>query len=59
MVDRLQAFLYVLMRDELSTGHVFRIVEEVHNITDDHVDYSNAHLAEMARGYADKIRKQQ
>ena len=56
MVDRLQAFLYLLMRDELSTGRVFRIVEEVREIPNEHVDYSNTQLAEMAKGYADKIR---
>jgi len=51
---RLQAFLYLLMRDELPTGKVAAIVEELRMPVTSH-DFSGNPLAEYALSLAKQI----
>ena len=58
--ERLVVFLYVLMRDELPTGTVCRIIQEFScpkNASDDEYEFTNPHLEALARDYADRIRE--
>lgn len=56
--ERLVAFLYSLMRDELPTGTVCRVIQE---FTEDFkptgFEFTNPHLEALARDYADRIRE--
>ena len=55
-VDRLTCFLYLLMRDELSTGKVARVHFETLRGTDKgKPEYSNEYLELYARGLAEKL----
>lgn len=59
--ERLQAFLYILMRDHLPTGAISETIETV--IDNDYAhplnefDFSNPHLAALAEDYAQRIRE--
>lgn len=56
--ERLVAFLYLLMRDELSTGTVCRIIQEFTECSDPTgFEFTNPHLEALARDYADRIRE--
>lgn len=56
--EHLATFLYLLMRDELPTGKVARIIQEVEkNKSHFDVEFSNRNLSGMAREYAERILK--
>ena len=58
--ERLVAFLYVLMRDELPTGIVFRVISHFEDINPgDQIgfEFTNPHLEALARDYANQIRE--
>ena len=56
--ERLVCFLYLLMRDELPTGTVCRIIQEFTECSDPTgFEFSNPHLETLARDYADRIRE--
>lgn len=52
--ERLVCLLYLLMRDELPTGAVCRIISD---ISGDSFEFTNPHLEALARDYADRIRE--
>ena len=47
-IERLQAFLYLIMRDEMPTGVVANIVKDIENFKGDHYVFTNKHLAAYA-----------
>ena len=61
-VNKLQAFLYLLMRDELPTGAVVKVVNQVTAITEcatslppEEVTYTSEHLAAYAKQLAERL----
>ena len=58
--ERLVCFVYLLMRDELPTGTVCRIIAHSEDGNADSPDgfaFTNPHLEALARDYADRIRE--
>ena len=53
-MNKLQIFLYLLMRDELPTGKVARLIQEVEKVSEQ-PSFTNGHLAEMAREYEERL----
>ena len=53
--DRLVMFLYLLMRDELPTGSVVKLIGEIEELGNLDPEFSNKHLEAMARDYADRL----
>lgn len=45
----LQCFLYLLMRDHLTTGTVRTILKDVASLPSDEIEYSEKYLAEIAK----------
>ncbi len=52
--DRLTVFLYLLTRDELSSGVIERLLVMVEE--KDHFDFSCPHIAALAAEWADRLR---
>ena len=50
---RLQAFLYLLMRDYLPTGDVCKIIQELGELKD--FNFTAKELAALAKRYAEEI----
>lgn len=44
-IERLQAFLYLVMRDKLPCGVVAKIVKDLEKYEGDHYVFTNKHLA--------------
>lgn len=54
-VNKLQAFLYLLMRDELPTGAVVKVVNQVTAMPPEEVTYTSEHLAAYAKQLAERL----
>lgn len=52
---KLQAFLYLLLRDELPAGVVEGIMQKIEACRDDEVVYSNPHVAAHALELAQRL----
>jgi len=52
--DRLTAFLYFLMRDELPPGKVQEILDEI-GLPGEEIEYTNGWLANYSKWMADEI----
>ena len=52
-MNRLECFLYMLMRDEIVLGEIERLVYEVEKVTEGHG--SNKHLAAYAKEIATRL----
>jgi hypothetical protein len=57
MSDRLVAFLYVLMRDEVTSGTVEKIMQDHVESHDGARSFSNPHLEAHARELAGRLSK--
>lgn len=55
MNTKLQAFLYLLVRDHLSTGKVETLLETVQGVEHTGVDFSCPLVAELAYKWADEL----
>ena len=53
--NKLECFLYLLMRDELPCGVVARIVQEIEKSGKQHFVFSNSHLANYALELASRL----
>ena len=54
--ERLVCFMYLLMRDELPTGTVCKIVTDIDEAGEE-FQFTNPHLEALARDYANRIRE--
>ena len=55
-MNKLTAFLYIMMRDEVPTGTIAKVIQDIDEIIgDDETEYSNDHLKAMAEDYAKRI----
>ena len=55
-MNKLAAFLYLIMRDHVPTGVIANIIQEVDELAeDDTIVCSNDHLKAMAEDYAERI----
>lgn len=55
MNEHLQAFLYILMRDEVTPGKVEKIMEDLRNIKGRPANYDEPHLSAYAKALAGEI----
>ena len=54
--QRLKVFLYILLRDHLTSGYVEGIIKEhVNKIGDGGIDFTNSHLAEYSEDLVERI----
>lgn len=54
-IERLQAFLYLMMRDELPLGVVAKIVKDIEKFEGDHCVFTNKHLAAYAQDLCNRL----
>lgn len=55
--DRIECFLYLLLRDKLPAGQVEALVRESEKANDATITYSNPHLAKYAQDLAARMSK--
>lgn len=55
--ERLVCFMYLLMRDELPTGTVCKMLTDIGEADGKEFTFTNPHLEALARDYANRIRE--